>query len=218
LYLRQGDLAKAIPLLERGFGLYEDCQIPLLFPLVASALGVAYVQSGRVAEALPLLEQAVAHAASMREIDFQSHRLACLGEAYRVAGRTDEALATAKQALEISREHKERGWEAHALRLLGDILGQRDRAAVQAAEEHYRQAIALAAELGMQPLQAHCHLGLGMLYTKIGRREQAGVELSAAVGPYRAMEMTLWLPHAEAVLMQARSGLMTGPHGPAGAG
>jgi tetratricopeptide (TPR) repeat protein len=165
-------------------------------------LGAAYVQSGRVPEALPLLEQAVAHAASMREIDFQSHRLACLGEAYLAAGHMDEALAAAVQALEISREHKERGWEAHALRLLSDIAAQRDIPAVQAAEEHYRQALALAEDLGMRPLQAHCHLGLGILYTKIDRREQAHGKLSTAIELFRAMQMTFWLAQVETTLKQ----------------
>jgi tetratricopeptide (TPR) repeat protein len=200
LYLRKGDLPKAIASLERGFALYQDWQIPLLLPLVASALGAAYALAGRVAEALPLLEQAVAHAASMSELDFQSHRLACLGEAYLFAGRMDEAMACAVRALNLSREHQERGWEAYALRLLGDIAGQRDLPAVQAAVEHYRQALALAEELGMRPLQAHCHLGLGSLYLKLGQQEQARAGLSTAVELYRSMEMTFWLPRAEAAL------------------
>ena len=54
----------------------------------------------------------------------------------------------------------------------------------------------------MRPLQAHCHLGLGTLYAKIGQREQARTELSTAIELYRAMEMTFWLPQAEAALAQ----------------
>ena len=54
----------------------------------------------------------------------------------------------------------------------------------------------------MRPLVAHCHLGLGTLYAKIDRREQARAELSAAIALYRAMEMTFWLPQAEAALAQ----------------
>jgi hypothetical protein len=56
----------------------------------------------------------------------------------------------------------------------------------------------------MRPLQAHCHLGLGTLYTKIGRPEQARAELSAAIDLYRAMEMTFWLPQAEAELAEVK--------------
>ena len=75
------------------------------------------------------------------------------------------------------------------------------RAAAQ-AERYYRQALMLAKELGMGPLMAHCHLGLGTLYAENGQPAQARVALSAAVELYRAMEMTCWLPQAEARLAQ----------------
>ena len=75
--------------------------------------------------------------------------------------------------------------------------------AVEPATSHYRQALALAEELGLRPLQAHCHLGLGTLYTKLGWQEQARAALSAAVTLYRAMDMTFWLSQAEAALTQA---------------
>ena len=58
----------------------------------------------------------------------------------------------------------------------------------------------MAEELGMRPLQAHCHRGLGTLYATIGQQEQARVELSTAINLYRAMEITFWLPEAEAAL------------------
>ena len=61
---------------------------------------------------------------------------------------------------------------------------------------------ALAGELGMRPLVAHCHLGLGTLYIKTGRQEQARTELSTAMAMYRAMEMAFWLPQTEAALTQ----------------
>jgi hypothetical protein len=57
-------------------------------------------------------------------------------------------------------------------------------------------------ELGMRPLQPRCHHGLGTLYAATGQREQARTELAAAIVLYRAMEMTFWLPQAEAALAQ----------------
>jgi Flp pilus assembly protein TadD len=54
----------------------------------------------------------------------------------------------------------------------------------------------------MRPLQAHCHLGLGTLYTQTGQQEQARAALTAAIDLYRAMDMTFWLPQAEAALAQ----------------
>jgi tetratricopeptide (TPR) repeat protein len=88
------------------------------------------------------------------------------------------------------------------LRLLGEIAVHRDPAEVERAEDHYWQALALAEELGRRPLQAHCHLGLGTLCVKTGRQEQARTELSTAIELYRTMEMTFWLPQAEAALAQ----------------
>jgi uncharacterized protein HemY len=49
---------------------------------------------------------------------------------------------------------------------------------------------------------AHCHLGLGTLHAKTGQWEKARAELSTAIELYRAMEMTFWLPQAEAMLAE----------------
>jgi hypothetical protein len=101
-----------------------------------------------------------------------------------------------------ARHNKGRGWEAWALWLLGEIARHRDSPDVTSAEASYQQALALAKELGMRPLQAHCHRGLGTLYAETSQREPARAALAAAVALYRAMEMTFWLPQAEAVLAQ----------------
>jgi hypothetical protein len=73
------------------------------------------------------------------------------------------------------------------------------------AAAHYQQALVLAEELGMRPLQAHCHRGLGTLYAQRGQREQAHTELSTAITMYRTMDMTFWLPQTEAALAQVEA-------------
>jgi DNA-binding winged helix-turn-helix (wHTH) protein len=124
--------------------------------------------------------------------------LACSGK----LGRLEETHTLAERALVLAREHQERGNQAYALHLLGDIAAHREPPQVGQAEAHYHRALALAEELGMRPLQAHCHLGLGFLYARIDQREQARTELSTAIDLYRAMDMALWLPQAEAALAQ----------------
>jgi hypothetical protein len=62
----------------------------------------------------------------------------------------------------------------------------------------------LAEDLGMRPLQAHCRLGLGMLYRKMYKREYAHAELFTAIELYRTMYMTFWLPQAEAALVEVQ--------------
>ena len=202
LSLRQRDLSRAIPVLERCLDLCRVINILLWFPETAAALGCAYACAGRVAEALPLLEQAEQRGAAMGTMGGQSLRVGYVSEAYLLAGRMQEAVQLAGRALDLSRAHKERGHEAWALRLLGEIAAHQDPPEIEPAEHHYRQALALAEELGMRPLQAHCHRGLGTLYAKMDQREQARAELSTAIDLYRAMAMTFWLPEAEAALAQ----------------
>jgi tetratricopeptide (TPR) repeat protein len=117
-----------------------------------------------------------------------------------VAGHLEEAQALAERALKHARAHQEQGHQAYALRLLGEITARREPPECERAEAHCQQALALAEELGMRPLQAHCHRGLGSLYAKMGQRKPAHTELSAAIDLYRTMEMTFWLPQAEAAL------------------
>jgi tetratricopeptide (TPR) repeat protein len=81
---------------------------------------------------------------------------------------------------------------------------RRDPPERELAEGYYQQALALAEELGMRPLQAHCHRSLGILYGQVGRGQQARAALSTAIALYQAMEMTFWLPQAEAVLAQVK--------------
>ena len=59
LALRQGDLPRALPRLERAVGLCQDADLPFFFPRMAAALGAAYTLGGRVADAVPLLTQAL---------------------------------------------------------------------------------------------------------------------------------------------------------------
>ena len=164
-----------------------------------------YTLSGRIAEALPLLQQVIEQGLSGRARVWLPRWIVQLGEGYLVAGRMEEAMTEARRALTLARDYKQRGLEAWALRLLGQLAAQQEPAAVELAETHYRQATAIAQELGLHPLLAHCYLGLGTLYAQHGRQEEAHVELSAAITLYRAMEMTFWLPLAEAALAEVTS-------------
>jgi tetratricopeptide (TPR) repeat protein len=180
--------------------LAQEAPIRLGVPWVAAPLGATYTLAGRTADAMPLLEQAIEQAIAMPFMLYHALRVVWLGEAYLRAGRLDEAYIQAQRALEFARAHQERGHEAYALRLLGEVAAQRTPPAGEQATAHYQQALALAEELGMRPLQAHCHLGLGTLYSRVGREQQARAALYTAIELYQAMEMTFWLPQAEAAL------------------
>jgi tetratricopeptide (TPR) repeat protein len=199
VYLRKGAWHQAISWLERGLDVCRVWDMPLMFYLVSSTLGYAYVLAGRVSDALPLLEQSVA----TEGVEIQRGRVHIwLSEAYLRLDRLDEALAVAVRGLEFCRTQAQQGEQAWALRLLGEIHTHRHPPQAELAEAAYREALALAEALGMRPLQAHCHRGLGTLYARQGQQEEARRELSTAIEMYRTMDMTFWLPQTEAALAQ----------------
>jgi class 3 adenylate cyclase/tetratricopeptide (TPR) repeat protein len=202
LSLRQGDLPSALPLLERSLGICQEADIPSDFPKIAVALGAAYTLAGRVTDAVLLLTQAMEQGTAMGRVGDQTRCSLSLGEAHVLAGHLAEAHALAEHTLALAREHKERGNEAYALCLLGEIAAHQDTPKIEWTEAHYQQALALADELSMRPLQAHCHRSLGMLYVATSQREQARAALSTAMEMYHAMEMTFWLPQTGAALAQ----------------
>ena len=199
LYFRKGELDKAIVLAERGLELCRVGDLPSMSPWFISSLSYVYALSGRIADALPFLDQA----ASKEIIGWRVLHFAWLSEASLLAGRMDDAIRFVGRALELSRDHKEQGHEAWTLRLLGEIRSYQNPQKVEQAEDAYRQAMAAADKLGMYPLLAHCHLGLGTLYHRIGRLELAQSELSRAIKMYHAMEMAFWLMRAQAIRAQA---------------
>jgi tetratricopeptide (TPR) repeat protein len=198
LYFHKGDFPKAISALTRGLEVCQIWNIRAYAPPIAVHLGASYTLSGRVGEGLPLLEQYAFKGFGPQPLD----SALLLSQAYLVAGRVDDAMQLAQHALELSHTHRSREAEAWALRRLGEIAARRSPPEAEQAEAHYQQALALAEELGMRPLQAHCHRGLGTLYAATGQQEQARTELAAAIALYRDMAMTFWLPQTEAALAQ----------------
>jgi tetratricopeptide (TPR) repeat protein len=167
---------------------------------MAAALEAAYTLGTRASDAVPLLTQAVDQTTTPDTVAFQPFCTLSLGEAQAQAGHLDQAQALAERALALGHAYQARDHQAYALRLLGEVAAHRDPPDLDQAAAHYHQALALADDLGMRPLVAHCHLGLGTLYAMTGQLEQVRVELIAAIDLYRAMDMSFWLPQASVAL------------------
>ena len=132
--------------------------------------------------------------------------LILLSESYVSLGDLAAAVPLAHAALASAQERQERGFQGYALRLLGTLAAHGMVSDVGVAIRYYQQAVALAQELGMRPLLAHSHCGLGILYSRLGQRAPATAALSTAVELYRAMAMVFWLPHAEQALARVGQG------------
>jgi class 3 adenylate cyclase/tetratricopeptide (TPR) repeat protein len=195
----QGDFADAIQPLDRGVHLSLNLDIPFSFPLIAPVLGAAYALAGKPHDGIPLLEKACDFGASRGIGNLQARRVCWLAEAYLLADQVEDGMRLAQQALQLAKNHNEAPNEARAHRLMGEIAIYESSGSVGAAEEHFHQGGELARKLGMRPLVAHCHLGLGKLHDRAGNREQAREHLATATTMYREMGMRFYLEQAEAM-------------------
>jgi class 3 adenylate cyclase/tetratricopeptide (TPR) repeat protein len=196
----RGDLNGAIRPAERAVALSRDWTLTTFAPNAMATLGHVYAGLGRIEEGLPWLQQALTSHDSAGIEYFHAVSLVQAGEAYRLAGHVEDARACANRALTLTRERGERGHEAWALRLLGEIAAHVDPPDSEVAEAHYNRALARAGELGMRPLTAHCHLGVGKLSRRTGDRAKAAEHLTIAATMYREMDMGFWLEKVEAEL------------------
>jgi class 3 adenylate cyclase/tetratricopeptide (TPR) repeat protein len=195
-YLIQGNLERAIPVVEQTYRHCQEARIPLGARLLASALGYAYLQAGRVEESIPLLEESLRQAETLKVYFRYALWRAWLGEAYLAHGQTERAREMAERAAEHARRHGEVGHEAQALWLSAEIA-RRDRPPrPESAETDYQRARELADRLGMRPLHAHCRLGLARLYGALGDAARARHESTAAAEEFGALAMTSWVERA----------------------
>jgi tetratricopeptide (TPR) repeat protein len=199
LYGIQGNHAEALRLLDRAIAVSRAPDLGMWATFLGWARGHLYARSGRVAEGTALLRDALADHKARRLGVWESLITTHLAEAYLSAGRLDAPTESAVEALTLARARKEHGHEAYALRPLAEIAALCDPS-VETAERHYREAMTLAAERSMRPLVAHCHLGLGKLYRRTDKREQAQEHFTTATTMYREMDMRFWLEQAEVEL------------------
>ena len=122
---------------------------------------------------------------------------AVLSEGYLLSGDLDRSREMALRGLSLARDRKEPGMESWVQCLLGDIT-YATHSDSDTAKQSYRDAMNLAQPLGLRPLVARSHLGLGKLHRRTGTPEQAQEHLTTATTMYRQMEMTYWAEKAEA--------------------
>jgi tetratricopeptide (TPR) repeat protein len=195
IHLRRGRHRVAIPAFQRLIEILREGVGTA--GATALKLGVAYALAGRAGDGLALLAQAEGHVAGRFVGGWTARWLAELSEGYLLVGRAERAREVADRALALARDGEERGHHAWILRLLGEVDAHSERPDPHEAEGHFLGALRLAEGLGMRPLQAHCHLGLGKLYRRTGPLDEARAELATAVAMLREMGMAHWLSEAE---------------------
>jgi tetratricopeptide (TPR) repeat protein len=193
----RGQLSQAAQILERAVAQSREWNFTSQMPTALASLGYVYAWSGRIDEGLASLQHAVTAHERAGIGAHLSLSVTRLGEAYLLANQVENARSCADRALMLARERGERVYEAWALRLLGHIASHRARPDVATASAHYGAAMTLASDLEMRPLVAHCHAGLGRLYGRTGKSEQAQEHLTTAAAMYSELGMTYWSENLE---------------------
>jgi tetratricopeptide (TPR) repeat protein len=197
-YLTKGEFNTASAMLEECVRLSRLYDLRVWRAWAEPPLGQAYTLAGRVAAAVVRLERAVKHAAFLNHS--QAIRVTNLGQAYLQYGRLTDAREAVHRALSLARQHEEKGHAAWAMRLLGEIDSRSDPPDRDAAKMNYHRALEQADELGMRPLAARCHLGLGTLYREINDQQNSARHLTMALSLFREMGMESWMIQVEQLL------------------
>jgi class 3 adenylate cyclase/tetratricopeptide (TPR) repeat protein len=198
----KGDFGRALPLAERAVAIHRQWSFRRSFSGSAALLGHLYALGGRVSEGVDLLEEAVREGDTFEAMWLRCPRLTFLGEAYLLAGRVEQAKETIDFVLSLARDRGERGFEAWTVRLEGEAA--KASARYDDAYALYQAALALATELEMRPLVAHCHVGLANVLQRLEEGPEGQNHFAIATAMYREMGMTYWLEKAETETTQLR--------------
>ncbi|HEY7365993.1 MAG TPA: adenylate/guanylate cyclase domain-containing protein [Methylomirabilota bacterium] len=199
VHLLQGDWTKARAFIEQPIAVYRAGNVVMLVRTAFCSSSWVLAQLGEASEAESRLregERLLERYAASGVIGYRGWAIHSLGRACLLLGRLDEAQDLGQRAIEAVPEHL--GIRAHALHLLGDIATHPARCDAEGGQAHYRRALALAEPRGMRPLVAHCHLGLGKLFRRTGKPDQAREHFTTAATMYRDMDMRFWLEQADA--------------------
>jgi tetratricopeptide (TPR) repeat protein len=199
LHVVTGDLGLAIRWLERGIGVSQEAHRTVPAGLMLGSLCYALALSGRMAEGLAQLDQAIGtHEALSAGGIVHSIVAVHLAEACVLTGRREQAVTLAARALALARQRGQRAYEGWALRLVAELASSDATRELEPTTTRWHEAMAVAIELEMRPLVAHCHAGLARLCRGAGQRDQAEQHLTTAASMYRELEMPFWLQRLSA--------------------
>jgi tetratricopeptide (TPR) repeat protein len=187
----------ALPVLERGLAVCRTWGFDIWSGWLLANLAFGYLLAGDAAKAIDAAGEAAA--LEQRVTGFASAATPVLALALGAAGDLRKAIEAADKSIQLGLAASEPRYVAWGQYALAEAQRCVDRQSAR-ARVSYESALARASELGMRPLVAHCHLGLGRAYAGAGDREQARTHLTSALSMYREMEMRHWPKQAESAL------------------
>jgi len=204
LYLAKGDWVMAHSRVERWLALHRTTGIQHWFAYAVASSAMLRAQLGERDEAIDRIKEAealVEEGAARGNLQHMGIPVEFLGRATLLLGRTEDAQRFAQRALEASTVRP--FMVPRVLSLLADIDSHPDRFNPERGETRYREAMTAAEAQGLRPILAHCHLGLGRLFSRIGKQQAANDHVTIAATMYRDMDMRFWLGETEALMRES---------------
>jgi len=196
MYLLRGALEDAAQWLERAVGICRKWNLRAILPTTTGLLGLAYALNERLDEALTMTEESKSLSSTIRIFDTPMAINAASIVLLR-CGKSDEAAQAIARVMELTSLRELRGSYARSLYTAATVHASGDAADEARARSHFVEALALSEELGMRPLVAQCHQGLGMLLRREGETEEANQHLGKAAELFHTMDMPYWLAQTE---------------------
>ena len=199
LHLVKGNWAKALSRIEPWISMFRTGNVVMHLPWAIASFAWALAEIGEGSEALIRVHEAeelLDQQAAMGIVGHCGWAYHSVGRACLLLGQFDEARRLGHRSVELSRGHP--GFMAYALRLLGDLVTCSDQLAAESGVAYYQQALSLAELHRMRPLVARCHLGMGQLYLRTDKSNDAREHLTTAIRMHREMDLEFRLGQEEA--------------------
>jgi len=194
LYFLRGDFERAVEIGNRAMALpgTRDQKVLQWSAAIGWPLAGSLVRAGQLERGTRLIEEVVAACRARGLRSGESFRGGVQAEAYLLAGQLDDARRVAADAARTAAERDEAGYQASALWVSGLIELQSGAGARESARRFLSDALSIARERGMRPLEARVLLALGQLERSAGANEPAAQYLAAARSLARALAMPYW--------------------------
>jgi tetratricopeptide (TPR) repeat protein len=194
LYWIRGDFDRAVEVGDRAMALpgMGDHAVLQWSSAIAWMLGGALLRAGQFERGARLIEEAIAACDARGEHTGMRIAACLLAEAYLLADRLQDARRVAADAARAATERHESGYLAHAFWVSGLIELQFGTDAHESARRFLSDALSIARERGMRPLEAKVLLALGQLERNAGAHEPAAQQLDAARSLAQALSMPYW--------------------------
>jgi tetratricopeptide (TPR) repeat protein len=195
-----GEYEQAEALAAQALARAEQGQFPVAVAWSRGALGMARTQLGRASEGVALIREGIA---GLLESGFRlgiSFWTGALTEAQAAAGAVVDALQTVEQALETNPD--ELVFRPESVRLRGTL--RLTQGQTELAEADFREAIALAQQMGAKALELRATMSLARLLAGQGHRDDARAMLAEIYNWFTEGFDTRDLQDAKSLLAELR--------------